>query len=169
MEEDYEASLSSPENDNELLDIQEQPEHEQSGEESDDNITSYQKPPAKPFQHKQKRTGKRNEMKNANKEGILNSAEDIRSRRYRISPVKNQEVIVPPDSDDEEAKTELLRQRKSFLKKAWKVASDMCTKGHILLEALDRPGCSQLQVNELKKLVETTNPIPKSPVVPTPP
>ena len=45
----------------------------------------------------------------------------------------------------------------------------MCTKGHILLEALDRPGCSQLQVNELKKLVETTNPIPKSPVVPTPP
>ena len=79
--------------------------------------------------------------------------------------MKNQEVIVPPDSDDEEAKTELLRQRKSFLKKAWKVASDMCTKGHILLEALDRPGCSQLQVNELKKLVETTNP----PVVPTPP
>ena len=57
MEEDYEASLSSPENDNELLDIQEQPEQEQSGEESDDNITSYQKPPAKPFQHKQKKTG----------------------------------------------------------------------------------------------------------------
>ena len=48
-------------------------------------------------------------MKNANKEGILNSAEDIRSRRYRISPWKNREVIVPPDSDDEEAKTELLR------------------------------------------------------------
>ena len=109
------------------------------------------------------------EMKNANKEGILNSAEDIRSRRYRISPVKNQEVIVPPDSDDEEAKTELLRRRKSFLKKTRKVASDRRTKGCILLEALDRPGCSQLQVKELKKLVETTNPIPKSPAVPTPP
>jgi len=39
MEEDYEASLSSPENDNELLDIQGQPEQEQSGEESDDNMT----------------------------------------------------------------------------------------------------------------------------------
>ena len=57
MEEDYEASLSSPENDNELLDIQGQPEQEQSGEESEDNITSYQKPPTKPFQNKQKKTG----------------------------------------------------------------------------------------------------------------
>ena len=47
MEEDYEASLSSPENDNELLDIQGQPEQEQSCEESDDNITSYQKPGTK--------------------------------------------------------------------------------------------------------------------------
>lgn len=109
------------------------------------------------------------EIKNAIKEGILNSDEDVRSRRYRISPVKNREVIVPPDSDDEEAKTELLHRRKSFLKKARKVASDRRTKGRILLEALDRPGCSQLQVKELKKLVETTNPIPKSPVVPTPP
>ena len=78
--------------------------------------------------------------------------------------MKNLEVIVPPDSDDEEAKTDLLRRRKSFLKKAWKGASDRRTKGRILLEALDRPGCSQLQVKELKKLVE----IPKSPVVLTP-
>ena len=108
-------------------------------------------------------------MKKANKEGTLNSAEDIRSRRYKISPVKNREVIVPPDSDDEEAKTDLLCRRKSFLKKARKVASDRRTKGRILLEALDRPGCIQLPVKELKKLVETTNPIPKSPVVPTPP
>ena len=46
MEEDYEASLSSPENENELLDIQGQSvwEQEQSGKESDDN----QKPPTKP-------------------------------------------------------------------------------------------------------------------------
>ena len=107
------------------------------------------------------------EMKKANKEGTLNSAEDIRSRRYRISPVKNREVILPPHSDDEEAKTDLLQRRKSFLKKARKVASDRRTKGRILLEALDRPGSSQRPVKELKKLVETTN--PKSPVVPTPP
>ena len=57
-EEDYEASLSSLENENELLDIQGQSEPEQSGEESDENITSYQKPPTKPSQHKeQKKTG----------------------------------------------------------------------------------------------------------------
>ena len=109
------------------------------------------------------------EMKKANKGGILNFPEDIRSRRYRISPLEKREVIVRPDSDDEEAKTDLLRRRKLFLKKAWKVASVRGTKGHMLLEALDRPGCSQLQVKELKKLVETTNPIPKSPVVSTPP
>ena len=58
MEEDYETSLSSNENENELLDIQGQSEQEQSGEESDDNITSYQKPPTKPYEHKeQKKTG----------------------------------------------------------------------------------------------------------------
>ena len=58
MEEDYEASLSSPENQNELLDIQGQSEQEQSGEESDGNITCYQKPPTKPSQHKKhKRIG----------------------------------------------------------------------------------------------------------------
>ncbi|KAK2557042.1 hypothetical protein P5673_020900, partial [Acropora cervicornis] len=43
---------------NQLLDIQGQSEAEKSGEESDDNITSYQKPPTKPSQHKeQMRTG----------------------------------------------------------------------------------------------------------------
>ena len=58
MEEDYEASLTSLENENELLHIQGQSEPEQSGEESDDNITSYQNPPTKPSQHKeQKKTG----------------------------------------------------------------------------------------------------------------
>ena len=41
MEDDYEASLSSPENDNELLDIQGQPEQEWSGEESEDNIRDF--------------------------------------------------------------------------------------------------------------------------------
>ena len=78
-------------------------------------------------------------------------------------------MIVPPDSDDDDAKVDLLcRTRKLFLKKAWKVASARCRKGWMLLEALDRPGCSQLQVKELKKLVETSDAIPKSPVVPTP-
>ena len=58
MEEDYEASLSWPENENELLDIQGQSKQKQSGEESDDNISFYQKPPIKPSQHKeQKKTG----------------------------------------------------------------------------------------------------------------
>ena len=58
MEEDYEGSLTSLENENELLHIQGQSEPEQSGEESDDNITSYQNPPTKPSQHKeQKKTG----------------------------------------------------------------------------------------------------------------
>ena len=53
-----EASPSSPENENELLEIQGQSEQEESGEESDDNITSYQKPLPKPSQHKkQKKTG----------------------------------------------------------------------------------------------------------------
>ena len=41
-------------------------------------------------------------MKKASKEGIL-SADDIRSRRYRIFPVKTNEVLIPPDSDDEKA------------------------------------------------------------------
>ena len=45
-------------------------------------------------------------MKNASKEAII-STEDIRSRTYRIFPVTNREVIVPPDSDDEEAKVDL--------------------------------------------------------------
>ena len=58
MEEDYEASLSSLENENEHLDIQGQSEPEQRNKESDDNITSYQKPPTKPSHHKkQKKTG----------------------------------------------------------------------------------------------------------------
>ena len=55
MEEDYEASLTSLENENELLHIQGQSEPEQSGEESDDNITSYKNPPTKPSQHKERR------------------------------------------------------------------------------------------------------------------
>ena len=55
MEEDYKASLSSLENENELLDIQGQSEPEQSGEESDHNSTSYKKPPTKPSQHMEKK------------------------------------------------------------------------------------------------------------------
>ncbi|XP_068680176.1 uncharacterized protein [Montipora foliosa] len=55
MKEDYEASLSSLENENEHLDIQGQSEPEQSNEESDDNITSYQKPPTKPSHHKKQK------------------------------------------------------------------------------------------------------------------
>ena len=47
--------MASPENENELLDIQGQPEQEQSSKESDDNITSYQKPPTKPSKHKEQR------------------------------------------------------------------------------------------------------------------
>lgn len=106
-------------------------------------------------------------MKKASKEAII-STEHIRSRTYRIFPVTNREVIVPPDSDDEEAKVDLICRRKLFLKKAWKVESVRCTKGRMLPEALNRPGCSQLQGKEFKKLVETSNPIPKSLVVPTP-
>lgn len=59
-------------------------------------------------------------MTKARKEGILQSlsTKGIRSKRCRTSPVKNNDVIVPPGSDDEDAKVDLLCRRKLFLKKS---------------------------------------------------
>ena len=77
--------------------------------------------------------------------------------------MKNIDVIVPPDSDDEDAKVDLLCRRKLFLKKARKVASARRRKGRMLLEALDRPGCSQLQVRIPQSPSCLNSPVSNSP------
>lgn len=113
------------------------------------------------------------EMAKAKKEGALEglSKEDITKKRATIPPVPNQQIQVP-DSDDEEYKNDLLCRRWLFLKKARSVASNRRAKGRTLLEALERPGSSQLHVSELLKLAEANVPIPPAHnqgVLPTPP
>ena len=94
------------------------------------------------------------EMTKASKEGVLQSlsTKGIRSKRCRTSPVKNNDVIVPPGSDDEDAKVDLLCRRKLFLKKARKVAIVRRTNWRMLLDSLHRPGYSLLKVKELKRV-----------------
>ena len=110
-------------------------------------------------------------MDKANRQGALNglSTEEIFERRERISPVKSKAVAVPPDSDDEDAKRDLLCRRKLFLKNARKVASARRAKARLLLEAVERPGGSHLQVTDLLKLTESNQANPQIPVVPSPP
>ena len=55
---------------------------------------------------------------------------------------------------------DLLCRRRLFLKKARSVASSRRAKGRVLLEALERPGSSQLHDSELLKLAEANVPIP---------
>ena len=83
--------------------------------------------------------------------------------------MKSKAVAVPPDSDDEDAKRDLLCRRKLFLKKARKVASARQAKARLLLEAVERPGGSHLQVRDLLKLTESNQANPQIPVVPSPP
>lgn len=94
------------------------------------------------------------EMTKASKEGVLQilSTRGIRSKRCRTSHVKNNDVIVPPGSDDEDAKGDLLCRRKLFLKKARKVAIARRTNWRMLLDSLHRPGYSLLKVKELKRV-----------------
>ena len=100
-------------------------------------------------------------MAKAKKEGALEglSKEEITKKRATIPPVPNQQIQVP-DSDDEDYKKDLLCRRRLFLKKARSVASNRRAKGRTLLEALERPGSSQLHVSELLKLAEANVPIP---------
>ena len=110
-------------------------------------------------------------MDKANRQGALNglSREEIFERREWISPVKSKAVAVPPDSDDEDSKRDLLFRRKLFLKNARKVASARQAKGRLLLEAVERPGGSHLQVRDLLNLTESNQANPQISVVPSPP
>ena len=87
------------------------------------------------------------------------SKKEITKKRAAIPPVPSQQIQVP-DSDDEDYKKDLLCRRRLFLKKARSVASNRRAKGRALLEALERPGSSQLHVSELLKLAEANVPIP---------
>ena len=57
---------------------------------------------------------------------------------------------------------DLLCQRRLFLKKARSVARDCRAKGCVLLEALERPGSSELHISELLKLAEANVRIPSA-------
>ena len=85
------------------------------------------------------------------------SKEQIVERRLNIAPVANSVVNVV-DSEDEDAQQDLLFRRRLYLKKARAVASNRRTKGRMLLEALERPGVSQLHVSDLLELAEANVP-----------
>ncbi|KAL9962035.1 hypothetical protein ACROYT_G031097 [Oculina patagonica] len=109
-------------------------------------------------------------MGEAMREGLLEgmTKADIQKKRKEIKPVENTLVNVP-DSDDEDAKKDLLLRRRLFLKKARSVASSRRVRGRLLLEAVERPGSSQLQVSNLLELAEANVPLQKPQVVPSPP
>ena len=67
-------------------------------------------------------------------------------------------VVNVVDSEDEDAQQDLLFRRRLYLKKARAVASNRRTKGRMLLEALERPGVSQLHVSDLLELAEANVP-----------
>ena len=98
-------------------------------------------------------------MKRQRANGFLDglSKEQIVERRLNIAPVANSVVNVV-DSEDEDAQRDLLFRRRLYLKKARAVASNRRTKGRMLLEALERPGVSQLHVSDLLELAETNVP-----------
>lgn len=110
-------------------------------------------------------------MEKAKKEGLLigMSKGDIQKKRNTIKPVDNKSVNIPPDSDDEDAKQDLLFRRRLFLKKARSVASSRRVRGRLLLEAVERPGSSQLHVSNLLKLAEANVPLHEAQVIPSPP
>ena len=58
-------------------------------------------------------------MEKAKREGLLMgmSKGDIQKKRNTIKPVDNKSVNIPPDSDDEDAKQDLLFRRRLFLKR----------------------------------------------------
>ena len=99
------------------------------------------------------------EMAKTKKEGVLEglTKEEIAQKRAMIPPVPNQHIQVH-DSDDEDYQKDLLCRRRLFLKKARSVASNRRAKGRVLLEALERPGSSQLHVSALLKLAEANVP-----------
>ena len=78
-----------------------------------------------------------------NKEGYL------KKKRSEISPVPIKAVIPPPDSDYKDYKSGLICRRRLFLKKARMVTVERRAKGRALLKALERPGISQFQVQEV--------------------
>ena len=96
-------------------------------------------------------------MAKAKKEGGLEglTKEEIAQKRAMIPPVPNQHIQVH-DSDDEDYQKDLLCRRRLFLKKARSVASNCRAKERVLLEALERPGSSQLPY--LLKLAEANVP-----------
>ena len=98
-------------------------------------------------------------MKRQRANGFLDglNKEQIVERRLNIAPVANSVVNVV-DSEDEDAQRDLLFRRRLYLKKARAVASNRRTKGRMLLEALERPGVSQLHVSDLLELAETNVP-----------
>ena len=94
---------------------------------------------------------------------------EILEQRYNISPVRNREVTVPANSDDEDSRQDLLFRRRLFLKKARSVASTRRVKGRMLLEAMERPGVSQLHVRDVLRLAEANVPIHQASAISIPP
>ena len=79
---------------------------------------------------------------------------DITQKRLEIPPVPTKDVVPPAESDDEDNERDLQCRRRLFLKKARRAASEKRAKGRALLEALERPGISHLQVQEVLELAD---------------
>ena len=111
------------------------------------------------------------EMLKAGHDGSLDglTKEEIWERRAEITPVERSVVPIPAESDDEESKQDLIFRRRLFLKKARSVASARRTKGRMLLEAMERPGSSQLHVRDVLKLAEANMSVPQASAISAPP
>ena len=79
---------------------------------------------------------------------------DITQKMLEIPPVPTKDVVPPAESDHEDNERDLQCRRRLFLKKARRVASEKRAKGRALLEALERPGISHLQVQEVLELAD---------------
>jgi len=89
-------------------------------------------------------------MKRQKANGLLDglSNNEIDEQRLNIAPVDNS-LLTVVDSDDEDARWDLLFRRRLFSKQVRSVAANRHTKGQMALEALERPGVGQLHVSDL--------------------
>ena len=88
------------------------------------------------------------------------SPNEIRNKED-ISPVPAKAVTPPPENEDN--KSGLTCRRRLFLKKAQMVTGERRAKGRALLEALERPGISQLQVREFLELADENGQVRPAP------
>ena len=87
----------------------------------------------------------------------------ISQKRSEISPVATKAVTPPLNSDNEDSKSGLTCRMRLFLKKAQMVTGERRAKGRALLEALERPGVSQLQMREFLELADENGQVRPAP------